>query len=144
MAPTESPRHRLTCATPPQQRGDVLVRSRGGLGEMPGAACGLSPVIRGETAVDGAPLLSGCQINGRRPDHRMPERDAACAVVDPDEPSPFRRSQHVRRWQAGDGIESSQVARAVEDGCEQHVPWTPARARGGRAPHRGAPAEWAH
>jgi hypothetical protein len=51
----------------------------------------------GQTAVDGAPLIGGCQMNDRRPDQWMPERDAAAAVVDTDEPGSFRRSQRVRR-----------------------------------------------
>ena len=112
-----------------QQRGDALVRSRRGLGEMPGAARGLCAVMGGQSAVDGAPLIGGGQINDRRPDQRMPERDAAAAVVDTDEPGPFRRSQHARRRSqharrrsGGDGVEGGQVTSAVEDGCEQQVP----------------------
>ena len=101
-----------------QQRGDVLIGSGGGLGEMPGAACDLSAVVGSQTAVNGAPVIGRGQTNDRRPNQRMPERDAAAAVVNPDQAGPFRRSQRVRRWQAGDGVEDGQVAGAIEDGCE--------------------------
>lgn len=47
-----------------QQHGDVLVRSRRGLGEMPGAACGLSAVMGSQNAVDGA-LLAAAASSAR-------------------------------------------------------------------------------
>ncbi len=105
-----------------QQRGDILVRSGGGLGEMPGAAGDLFAVIGGQSTVDSTPLIGGGQINDRRTDQRMPERDPAAAVVEPDEPGPFGRSQRVRRPRDGDGVEGGQVASAVEDGGEQQLP----------------------
>jgi hypothetical protein len=104
-----------------QQRGDLFVRSGGGSGEMPGAPRVVSAVLVRQFAVDGAPFVSGGQINDRRPDQRMPERDATAAEVDADEPGPCRRSERVCCRRAADCVESGQVTGAVEGGGEQQM-----------------------
>ena len=105
-----------------QQRGDRFVRPGRGLGEMPSPARVVGAAVAGQGAMDGAALVGGRQFHHRGTDQRVPEHEPPLGQVDPDQPCPLRRSEHVGRGLIGDRVHCGQIAGAVEHGDEQQVP----------------------
>ena len=102
---------------------DRLVGTRGGLGEMPGTAVGIGPVVGcpGQRIVGVAASLRGRRAIQRRAHERVPEHDPA---VDLDQPGRFGRLQRaaVDPQLVGRAPEQRRIAGRLRGGQQQQPP----------------------